>query len=75
MVCPKCQSHRMHRIPRKGFLRTALAPIFGFYPWRCSVCRTEKLLRTRGTRRRTHDLEAPKATFQVIEHKNNTSVL
>jgi len=52
MVCAKCQSPRMHRIRREGFLRVALAPLFGFYPWRCSVCRTEKLIRTRGIRKR-----------------------
>jgi hypothetical protein len=55
MECPKCQSDRMHRIKREGLLRVTLAPLFGFFPWRCSVCRTERLIRTRGLRRRLHE--------------------
>ena len=56
MVCSKCQSQRMRRIRREGFVRVILAPIFGYYPWRCSVCRTEKLVRTRGVRRSSSDV-------------------
>jgi hypothetical protein len=64
MVCPKCQSHKMHRIRREGFLRENLAPLFGYFPWRCSVCRTEQLLRERGGQRSSQEstsqhLDAP----------------
>ena len=69
MVCMKCQSHRMHRIRREGFLRVALAPLFGYFPWRCSVCRSEKLLRTRGKRKRldTSDLHG-EISARTSEH-------
>jgi hypothetical protein len=38
---------------RKGFLRVKLAPLFGYYPWRCSVCRKEELLKVRGYEKRS----------------------
>ncbi len=74
MVCPKCQSHRMHRIRREGFLRVNLAPLFGYFPWRCSVCRTERLLRTRGARRSSHEstvqrLDAPVAPVEQLRRE------
>jgi hypothetical protein len=55
MVCVNCQSHRLRRITREGFLRTTLAPLFGYFPWRCSVCRTEQLLKVRGKRTNASD--------------------
>ena len=63
MVCSKCQSHRMRRIRREGILRAYLAPLFGYFPWRCSVCRTEKLFRNRGQRRSATDLIAQRDEF------------
>jgi hypothetical protein len=51
MICAICQSHRMRRISRKGLLRKVLAPLFGYYPWRCSSCFTEFMLKSRGQRR------------------------
>ena len=55
MMCPECQSHRIRRLTRRGFFRARLAPLFGYYPWRCSSCGTEQLLRARGERKRKHD--------------------
>jgi hypothetical protein len=57
MVCMKCQSHRMRRIKREGFVRVWLAPVFGYFPWRCSVCRSEQLLKARSYRKQTVDSE------------------
>jgi hypothetical protein len=45
----------MHRIRREGFLRVKLAPLFGFYPWRCSSCGAEHMFRERGERKRKPD--------------------
>jgi hypothetical protein len=59
MVCAKCQSNRMRRIKRVGFLRTRLAPLLGYYPWRCSLCATEKLLRARGHYESTPEMSNP----------------
>jgi hypothetical protein len=53
MVCSTCHSRKMRRIMRKGFLRVKLAPLFGYYPWRCSVCRKEELLKVRGYEKRS----------------------
>ena len=54
MICTNCKSSRVRRIKREGFLRKKLAPLFGFYPWRCSNCGTVQMLKMRGrpTRRR-----------------------
>jgi hypothetical protein len=38
----------MRRIKREGILRKILLPMLGFYPWRCSYCQEEHLLRVRG---------------------------
>lgn len=48
MFCTKCQSERMRRIKREGFLHIRVAPLFGYYPWRCSTCATVQLIRARG---------------------------
>lgn len=62
MFCATCQSYRMRRIKREGFLRLKVAPLFGYYPWRCSVCGTVRLLKARGVRKRTR-----KADPQQVE--------
>jgi hypothetical protein len=69
MVCTKCQSTRMRRIGRVGFLRRKLAPLFGYYPWRCSICGTVQLLRARGERMRTYD--SPPAREDDLVHSSN----
>jgi hypothetical protein len=48
MECKKCKCDRMRRIKREGYLHTKLAPLFGYYPWRCSICLTVQLRRSRG---------------------------
>lgn len=40
----------MRRLARRGFLQRALLPLFGFYPWECFACRTNKMVRARGGR-------------------------
>jgi len=50
MVCPKCQSSRMHRLRREGFLEKKVVPLFGYFPWRCSDCKAELFLRARNDR-------------------------
>jgi DNA-directed RNA polymerase subunit RPC12/RpoP len=50
MVCPKCQSWRMHRRRREGFVELKVAPLFGYFPWRCSDCKAELFLRVRNER-------------------------
>jgi hypothetical protein len=55
MECAICQSHRVRRIGRNGILRKWLAPLFGYYPWRCSSCLRVFMLKTRGIRRKRQD--------------------
>jgi hypothetical protein len=50
MVCPKCQGNRMHRLMRAGFVELKVAPLFGYFPWRCSDCKAELFLRERDER-------------------------
>jgi hypothetical protein len=52
MECPECHSSKIQRIKRKGFFQTRLAPLFGYYPWHCSECRKDHLLKVRGERKR-----------------------
>jgi len=52
MECPECHSSKIQRIKRKGFFQTRLASIFGYYPWHCSECRKDHLLKARGVRKR-----------------------
>ena len=42
----------MRRLGRAGFLQAKVFPLFGYYPWECSICRRKRLLRLRGKRRR-----------------------
>ena len=51
MFCPNCQSQKIHRVPRKGFFQSRIAPLFGYFPWRCKECNTFHQLRKRGMRR------------------------
>jgi len=46
--CPKCDQDMLTRIARRGFFRNHIFPIFGYYPWECSGCRREVLVRQRG---------------------------
>ncbi|HEV2280257.1 MAG TPA: hypothetical protein VGS02_18905 [Acidobacteriaceae bacterium] len=48
LTCPACRHEQLARIARRGFLRQRLLPIFGYYPWECSMCRRQFLLRKRG---------------------------
>ena len=52
MLCPNCQSPSFHRAKRKGFLQSRIAPLFGYYPWHCTQCKSNCMLRKRGERRR-----------------------
>ncbi len=52
MLCPKCGKHSMQRDHRIGFLERVVFPWFNRYPWECVNCRTRKLFKLRGKRRR-----------------------
>jgi len=68
MICPKCTSYRIRRIKREGFLRRSLAPLFGFYPWRCSTCGTVQLLKTRGRPARKRNADKTYGEDQDMQH-------
>ena len=46
--CPRCCIDYLRRKPRKGILQKVLYPIFGYYPWRCRVCKGSYIIRKRG---------------------------
>jgi len=45
--CQYCQSRRVFRVYRQGFLQEKIYPIFGFYPWKCKTCSAFMILRCR----------------------------
>lgn len=52
LLCPKCRLDTMQRDHRNGFLERVVFPWFHLYPWECPHCRTRKLLKSRGIRRK-----------------------
>lgn len=57
MLCPMCHGQKLRRIKREGFLHTKLAPIFGYFPWRCSSCGKMQLLRIRQEWKHSEDTD------------------
>ena len=58
VVCPKCRSKTMRRMPRHGFWQNVVLSWFGLYPWECVFCRKVHYFRYRGlTRRRRSSSE------------------
>ena len=45
--CRKCGSDRVYRVEREGFIQKWIYPQFGYYPWRCKICRDHVMLRKR----------------------------
>lgn len=50
VVCPKCGSERMRRLPRQGFWQKSIMPMLGYYPWECPLCRELSYIKRRGKR-------------------------
>lgn len=50
VICPKCGTHHMRRLPREGFMQKKVWPLFGLFPWECPICRKLHLMRSRGKR-------------------------
>jgi len=67
MICTNCESYRIRRIKREGFLRVKLAPMFGYYPWRCSTCGTVQLLKSRGRPARKRNADRTYGEAQDIQ--------
>lgn len=51
MRCPTCQSTRLERVERRGFMQKYLLSLLGLYPWRCLDCKSKRLFRHRARRR------------------------
>lgn len=58
VYCPICGGDRMYRVERRGFLRRAIFPLVGYYPWQCKECANEAMLRKRNRKRRNHSSAA-----------------
>ena len=43
-LCPRCQSKRIRRIKRKGFLQRKLFSFFNGYPYHCGTCGKDSIL-------------------------------
>ena len=46
--CPRCGSNYMRRVKRSGFLEGRVCSIFGYYPWKCTKCLGNFLIKRRG---------------------------
>jgi ribosomal protein L37AE/L43A len=73
LVCPACRHEQLARIARRGFLRTKVYPLFGFYPWECAMCRKEFLIRKRGAGYRRVSSASQAARDQVVSSENGQS--
>ena len=45
--CSLCGGKRVHRVKRNGLKEKWIFSLFGYYPWRCSTCRTKFYLKRR----------------------------
>ena len=70
LVCPACGHEQLARIARRGFLRTKVYPLLGFYPWECAMCRKEFLIRKRGAGYRRVSSAAQPGREQVVSPEN-----
>lgn len=46
--CTLCGGERVRRMDRHGWKEQLLFSFFGYYPWRCSTCRSKIFLKRRG---------------------------
>ena len=51
VYCQKCGSDRVYRVERERFIQKWIYPQFGYYPWRCTICRNHMMLRKRNRAR------------------------
>lgn len=51
VACPRCGSAYVKRMRRTGFLQKKVYSFFGYYPWRCTKCLGNFLLKKRGVPR------------------------
>jgi len=65
MQCPECSRGEFRRTSRKGFLEKNLYALFGYYPWKCPVCRFRTLLKSRGERLTDRDPSSPPAILEM----------
>jgi len=65
MECPECSRGEFRRTTRKGFLEKSIYSLFGYYPWKCPVCRFRTLLKSRGERLTDRDPSAPPAALDT----------
>jgi hypothetical protein len=52
LMCPACRTQTLRRTERKGFMQRLIYAGFGYYPWKCSTCKSIQLIKNRGRRRR-----------------------
>ena len=50
--CPRCSAEHMKRTRREGFFKQRVCAAFGYYPWRCTKCLGNFLLKRRALHRR-----------------------
>ena len=52
LQCPRCGAEHMKRMRREGFFNRRICAAFGYYPWRCTKCLGNFLLKRRALPKR-----------------------
>jgi hypothetical protein len=47
-----CGKQSLYRTSRKGFLQRVVLSRFGYYPWKCGMCKNVQMVKNRGVRSR-----------------------
>jgi transposase-like protein len=50
--CPRCAGNHLKRKRRESFFERRVFSLFGYYPWKCSMCGGSFLLKKRGLKLR-----------------------
>ena len=53
MICQKCGASTLRREERRGFFQLKVFPLFGLYPWECTICREVGMYRRQFAEKRT----------------------
>lgn len=69
LECPRCGGNDLKRVKRAGFVQERVYPIFGYYPWKCTKCLGNVLLKKRGqAKRRRVDTDQPETAGAIASN-------
>ncbi len=63
LKCPRCGAGYIKRMRRAGFAQKRIFAMFGYFPWRCTKCFGNFMLRQRDAAKRHQDTAADVAAL------------